>query len=296
LCRLPTIYSKQPIEAFSCQALHLALCNKTKKMEDNQNQPQNQRSDSHIIGGILIIAVGAALLLRNTGFPLPYWLFTWPMLLIVIGVYNGFKHNFKNSGWIFMIAIGVFFLIDKFIPGIRLTPYFWPFIIIGLGVIFIIRPKGTGFTSWNNFNPPPLPRFNNATESKNTSFENTAFTNSSFTDSNSVIKINSIFSGIEKNVVSKNFQGGKIVTIFGGANVDLSQAEIQGTIHLKMDVIFGGIKLVIPPHWTVYNEIDGVFHGVDDKRKYHSPVTVDPQKILVLKGSVLFGGLEIRSY
>jgi hypothetical protein len=61
-------------------------------------------------------------------------------------------------------------------------------------------------------------------------------------------------------------------------------------------VVFGGVKLVVPPHWTVYNELDGVFHGVDDKRKFNTVTGSPTEKIVVLKGSVVFGGIEIRSY
>jgi predicted Zn-dependent protease with MMP-like domain len=46
----------------------------------------------------------------------------------------------------------------------------------------------------------------------------------------------------------------------------------------------------------VQNEIDGVFHGVDDKRKFHATGGSNPAKILILRGSAVFGGIEITSY
>ena len=101
---------------------------------------------------------------------------------------------------------------------------------------------------------------------------------------------------MQRNVVSKNFQGGKISCVFGGADINLTQADINGKVEIKFEVAFGGTKLIVPPHWTVYNEIEGVFHGVDDKRKFNAATGISPEKILVLKGSVVFGGVEIRSY
>ena len=58
---------------------------------------------------------------------------------------------------------------------------------------------------------------------------------------------------------------------------------------------FGGAKIIVPSNWVVQNEIDGVFHGVEDKRNYNSS-GLNSDKVLVLKGSAVFGGVEIRSY
>src|SRR6187431_1560455 len=91
------------------------------------------REGSRIVGGLILVAVGAALLLRNMGFIMPRWLFTWPMILILIGIYTGVKHNFRNNSWFILIAVGGFFLISKFIPQLSLEPLFWPLVIIGLG-------------------------------------------------------------------------------------------------------------------------------------------------------------------
>ena len=72
---------------------------KTKNMENNFSD--KRKDEGRIIGGLILVGVGAALLLRNTGFPLPYWLFSWPMILILIGIYSGVKHNFRNSRWMY---------------------------------------------------------------------------------------------------------------------------------------------------------------------------------------------------
>lgn len=118
--------------------------------------------------------------------------------------------------------------------------------------------------------------------------------NNYFADNTETIKVDSVFSGVQRKILSKNFKGGKIAAVFGGADIDLTQADIQGEVVLKLDVVFGGVKLIVPPHWTVYNTIEGVFHGVDDKRKFNAEAV--SEKKLFLKGSVVFGGVEVRSY
>lgn len=61
-------------------------------------------------------------------------------------------------------------------------------------------------------------------------------------------------------------------------------------------MVFGGVKLVVPPHWAIQNEVEGVFHGVDDNRRFNPDATVNPGKVLILQGSVVFEGIESRSY
>jgi hypothetical protein len=73
------------------------------------------------------------------------------------------------------------------------------------------------------------------------------------------------------------------------------QADINGTVELKVELLFGGAKIIVPANWTIVNEIDGTFHEVDDKRK-NSAVLPDPAKVLLLKGTAHFGGMEVRSY
>jgi len=258
-------------------------------MEHNYNI--KRKDEGRIIAGLILVGVGAALLLRNTGFPMPYWLFSWPMILILVGIYSGVKHNFRNSGWIVMIAIGGFFLADRIIPNLSLAPYFWPLLIIGLGIIFIIRPKRDKWTTIREEE-----KKNGDVNIIQNDLKQDDLRAGFTTDSNDFIKVDSVFSGVQRRVVSKNFQGGKVSCVFGGADIDLTQADINGTVDIKFEVVFGGTKIIIPPHWTVHNQIDGVFHGVDDKRKYNAATGMNPDKILVLRGSVVFGGVEIKSF
>jgi len=257
------------------------------------NFKAGKKHEGRIFAGLILVGVGAALLLRNSGFPLPYWLFSWPMILILIGIYSGVKHSFKNNTWIILLCIGGFFLADKFMPELRLAPNFWPVIIIGVGVLFILRPERSRWMRNGNMGDEEKSDKGFTTGS---SWEHEANSNNFTTDSSDFIKVSSVFSGIERNIVSKNFQGGKISCVFGGADIDLTQADIQGKKEIRFEVVFGGVKLIVPPNWTVYNQLDGVFHGVEDKRKYTATAEASTDKVLVLKGSVIFGGVEIRSY
>lgn len=256
-------------------------------MESNKNYRSSE--GGRIAGGLILVAVGAVLLLRNIGLVIPGWLFSWPMILILVGIYSGFKHNFRNNSWLILIGVGGFFLVNEFIPNLGLEPLFWPLVIIGAGVIFIVRP---GKNNWLDFKKDiDQNQWKNVPGS---GFQTLA--TDILIDSTDYLLVRSVFSGIVKKVVSKNFQGGHISCVFGGAEIDFSQADINGQIILKLEAVFGGIKLVVPPHWAIQNELDGVFHGVDDKRRFNPDATINPGKVLILKGSAVFGGIEIKSY
>jgi predicted membrane protein len=255
-------------------------------MENNSNL--KRRENGRVVAGLILVGVGAVLLLRNTGYPLPNWLFSWPIILILVGIYTGIKHNFRNNAWLILITIGCFFLFDRIVPDLRLAPYFWPVLLIALGIIFILRPRRRCWTQNEDFKKK-IGAVNTVSNSEDTN-------SNLITDNSEYMQVNSIFSGIKRNIVTKNFQGGKISCVFGGADIDLSQAEITGDVVIKFEVVFGGAKLIVPPHWTVQNEVDGVFHGVDDKRRYNASTDASSQKRLILKGSAVFGGIEIRSY
>ena len=60
------------------------------------------------------------------------------------------------------------------------------------------------------------------------------------------IDATTVLGGIHKNILSKNFKGGDITIFMGGAEINLSQADIQGTASLDITQIMGGTKIIVP--------------------------------------------------
>jgi hypothetical protein len=56
----------------------------------------------------------------------------------------------------------------------------------------------------------------------------------------------------------------------------------------------GGTKIIIPPHWEVRSQLTSVFGNIEDKRTNIGHT--DPNKVLIIDGSSVFGGIEIRNY
>ena len=170
-------------------------------------------------------------------------------------------------------------------PGINLKKFIAPIILIAVGLLYMFKPK----SKWRQ----DRERCRTKWQQKHQGVVDTSW-EESISSSDDYLDIKSVFSGLKRTVLSKSFKGGRISCVFGGVELNLSQADIQDNAVLRLDEVFGGIKLIIPPTWTVRNEIEGVFHGVDDERNNQSQV--DPNKVLILQGSAVFAGIEIRSY
>src|ERR1051325_9679209 len=68
------------------------------------------------------------------------------------------------------------------------------------------------------------------------------------------INTTSVFGGAKKNMLTKNFKGGEIVNIFGGTELNLSQADVNGEAVVEMTTIFGGTTFIVPSNWTVKSD------------------------------------------
>jgi predicted membrane protein len=211
---------------------------------------------------------------------IPEWVFTWQMLLIAIGTYIGLKHAFRTFGWIVIVLVGVAFLIKDYMPWIQFGKFFWPITIILVGLVMIFRPKRPSCRTSREWQKIKYTQTTSPIDSAAEDF----------------LDFNAIFGGIKKNVITKTFRGGEINAIFGGAEINLMQADFTGVIELEANCIFGGTRLVIPGNWTVKSEIAAVMGSVEDKRHIMKDVVADPDKVLILRGNAIFGGLEIQSF
>ena len=110
------------------------------------------------------------------------------------------------------------------------------------------------------------------------------------------LELVAVFAGNKKIMVSKNFKGGEIVSVFGGNEINLSKCDINGRVQLEIVQVFGGTKLVVPSNWRIQSEIVSVFGGLDDKRNLIDFNNNDDSKILVIVGVSILAGIDIRSY
>ncbi|RZL37036.1 MAG: hypothetical protein EOO96_05795 [Pedobacter sp.] len=270
---------------------------------ENYNPNENKEVTNNpgkLWAGLIIVVVGALLLINNFGFSLPSWIFYWSNILILIGLFIGVKHNFKNGSGLILIIIGLFFTLkEAFEDVVNFDKVGWPVLIIALGLFLILKPK-SNFNrrdrwrkkgeKWRNrfgendpfmADPANDPNLNPNAEKKTSNLD--------YLDSVNV------FGGSHQIVYSKNFKGGEITAVFGGCDVNLTQADFEGQVVIDITAIFGGAKIIVPPGWIVKSEVTAVFGGLDDKRSIQ-PIVDEQNKILIIKGIALFGGVDIRNY
>ena len=256
------------------------------RFDEQGNRIERRSGHAHIWTGLFILLVGVAAMVKVSNPALPDWIFSWQMFLIALGLFIGLRHNFKGGAWFIMILVGGTFLFAEIYPDISIRRYIWPIVLMAVGALLIFRPRNRSrqyCEDWKKKSTAP-----GITPEATTGGDPYAVPDD-YVDSTS------FFGGAKKNIISKNFRGGDLVNIFGGTELDLSRADLNGTAVLELTTIFGGTKLIVPSNWTVRSEAVTIFGGMEDKRNMHN-VTDDPSKVLVIQGTIIFGGIELKSF
>jgi len=222
--------------------------------------------------GILLVIFGG-ILIANAFDLLPYRLrdiiWSWEMLLIVIGVFSLVNNQSKVIG-IVLISLGTFFLVENYWD----FPYyvrqaFWPSVVVVFGLYLILSP----------------PRYFKGRKNRNKE------------DSRDFIDEVSVFGGGEKMVTSNEFKGGRITSVFGGSKINLMNSELAvGENIIDTFSMFGGTTIIVPAGWNVRVEVAAIFGGFSDKRERMPNLVFDQEKVLVVKGLAIFGGGEVKSF
>jgi predicted membrane protein len=250
-------------------------------------EPKNpNRGQSRVWGALILITIGSFLILERMGLGVPYWVFRWPVIMIIIGAFIGFKHGFRGAVWLILMMIGAFFLIDDIIPDFSLHRFIWPLIIIFIGIAILVRPRR--HPEWDKWKEDWKKKDPNIQDWNDRAKQ---YGHSSTED---FIDATTIFGGIHKSIVSKDFKGGDITVFMGGSEINLSQADINGVVVMDITQIMGGTKLIVPPNWEIRSNITSVFGNVEDKRQKDR--ITNPDKVLVIDGTSIMGGIEIRNY
>ncbi|RQO30753.1 hypothetical protein DBR32_08475 [Taibaiella sp. KBW10] len=243
--------------------------------EDEYKQPQpqppynNQKNNNNITLGIIIVLFGIFLFLRNTNIIQGSFfrlITSFPVFMIAGGVALGYKNNFKLGGWIALTIAGLFLFLQKI--NINIGQFILPTILVGIGAQLVLKNRNKTAVE----------------EQKRTYGGN----------SDDYVNVDSIFAGADRFVQTPNFRGGSVSAIFGGVKLDCKQANLEEDVILNLTVFCGGVELIVPANWIVVNDATTILGGIEDKRRLINMTGYE--KRLILKGVVLCGGIDIKSY
>lgn len=242
--------------------------------------------------GLAIVAVGVILLLDQEGMISADRIFHyfWPVIFIFFGVENiffsaGSSHR-KTWGWLILL-FGVLLLGSHLGFRFLRVEDVWPLILIFVGGAIVARTfglldlgSGDWRRDWHQWRSGWRVGPNAGTqETTDAQFDYLA-----------------IFGGVNQRIYSKNFRGGNLLAICGGFDLDLRRADIEGeSAVIDASAFMGGGQIRVPETWLVDVRGTAVLGGYTDETAQMPPPAGTPQKRLIVKGIVVFGGVVVKN-
>lgn len=240
-------------------------------MKTNNNM---NNKNSVFFWSILLVTAGSVFLLRNFGllnFKFPVNIFSWRLIPLIIGI-NAFLKG-KNVEGLIGVGIAVIFFIPDFLSKEDYQNFvkLWPLLLVAIG----------GLILYKHYNP----KYDMPKTSKKPDGSDFEYLNES-----------NIMAGTNKKVFSKSFEGGRVNCVMGGAQIDLTEADLAEKSALNVFILMGGLELRIPKEWNVIIDVLPIMGGVEDQITKFPEAVVNKEKKFFLTGNVVMGGVEIKRY
>jgi predicted membrane protein len=245
---------------------------------------------SSIICGLVFLTAGVLLFAFNSGFLQPEYkrvVFSWPMLLFAMG----FVFMFSRCKWIagiILMLIGGFFLLPRLnIEGLEFVAQNgWAIGLIVVGVLVISN------SIWNKHLYCQHKGWHDAKQEWHKGCRSHGW--KSQCDEAGYIDRNCVFSGGKEKINIQDFKGGEINSVFGGIELDLTDAQLAEGVHrLELNSVFGGVVLYVPIEWKIEIRQTQVFGSFVDNRPKPG-FDVNENRTLIIEANSVFGGGEIK--
>jgi predicted membrane protein len=260
-------------------------------MDDKPRRPQfiGIHFGSGLFVGLFLLALGVVLLLDQQGIVSAHRLssFFWPAVLVFFGLENllcrSGRHTFIGA---VMLILGAIMLIGNlgYIPIHIGFATIWPILLIAVGLMMVVRRFGGG-GPWGIGSRSPYVWQGVSNKTVTTGeFDAPSFGYFAF------------MSGVKQRIITKNFRSGRVTAVWGGFELDLTQAEIDGDeAVIDITAFMGGGKIRIPNTWIVEMRGAPIMGGLVDERENVPTPDGRPAKRLIIRGIVLMGGVVIKN-
>lgn len=219
------------------------------------------KKPSQLITGTAILFVGAGFLLDAMnvvafGSFFGTW---WPVLLLLAAVVTLISNR---DNWLWALLLGVVGVLVLFnnieVLDVDVWKLFWPVVLIGVGLAVLFGRGGHRVLA-SKSDRSDLTAVLGATTQKNDSGE---------------------------------FTGSKIISVMGGATLDLRKATIKKEATVEVIAFWGAAEIYVPKNVVVKNEVMAVLGGVENKT---DPETDKNAPVLYVIGQAIMAGVEIRN-
>lgn len=251
-----------------------------------QHSSIQQNHSGKFLIAVLLISAGVLMFARNMGWihgEIYHLIVSWQTLLVFLGLYFLARRNYVAG--VAVLLTGVYFLLGRLycLPE-NSREMVWPVALIAVGIAFLFKAKRKSDYFRSIHSNETCGSFDSKIEGDESCGCHT---------SDGFLNSNNVFGGVRHVVLDEVFKGAKIRNSFGGTTIDLRHTHIEkGETIIDIECNWGGVELYIPSDWKVINQCSPFFGGCDDKR-WQAAIT-DPERILIIRGSITFGGLEIR--
>ncbi len=229
------------------------------------------RRAKRAVFGLAVIGVGTLALLDNLRlFDMALLRTFWPLVFVFLGLSHMVWPRRAGGRLFGLVPILVGLLVTAHNLGYQTLDFWqwWPVFVILAGISIMLRG-----TFWS-------------THRRQDWFQ------SSTIEHADKVNADATFSGMKLQNDSRSFKGGKVAVMFGGVELDLREAVMDGPeATITISASFGGVELRVPREWQVVVQMSATMGAVQDT----SAPPASPSHRLILRGEALFGGVEIKN-
>lgn len=224
------------------------------------------RITGRVIFGGLLIFFGVIFMLDNMGvLDAGEIVDYWPMILVVVGLLKVVQppEEGQRPFGIAVLGIGIFLQLQMLVTPWRI--YLWPVMLLAAG----------GFLVWRS-----LGRTREGADVAKT-------------DGSSDF---AMMGGVNRVVESKDYRGGEATAVMGAVELDFRGSTIvTSPAILDVFALWGGIEITVPPEWKVDVRGIPILGGFENKARTSVHDAGAPEQVLVIRGTALMGGVEIKN-
>lgn len=209
---------------------------------------------------------------------LSHILISWQVLLIYIGVWSLINGHRILPGIVAILAGGLFLLPETGLVEEEWAHLNWPLALILIGILVLVKPFFPGRKIRQHrlqINP-----------GRGTS---------NYVCTEGYIESVNTFGSIEQIVLDPVFKGAQLKNTFGGIVLDLRRTRLEAPqTFIDVECTFGGIEIYVPANWNMQTQVKATIGGCENKR-YTGYTEIDHEHVLIIRGNITFGGLELKS-